>query len=206
MKYLLLLVVFFSCSLSAGTNPHFDEAWGATFYVGVGEKGGHGTGVQINPNCVVTANHVVSDPQEKIKLVDPTGQVTVVGTVTASDPVVDLAVVCSPTTLYGHAAMIAKSMPPRYAPVFSLGFPLQNAQIMTEGRYQGNNTVTSNIAPGNSGGGTFNEDTGQLVGLSQAIDEYASVEGNFVFPYLQTVIPAPSIIGFLNAHQIEYQK
>lgn len=202
MKFILSLLVLFSCSLLAAVNPHFDEAMGSTFYVGVGQ--GHGTGVQINPKCVVTANHVVADPKEQIKLIDPTGKI-VPASIAASDPVADLAVVCAAQKLSGHSARISESMPKRYAPIFSLGFPLQNAQILTEGRYQENSTVTADIAPGNSGGGVFDEETGQLIGLSQAIDEYASTEGNFVFPYLQTIIESPTIISFLNSHQIEHQ-
>src|ERR1700685_2007895 len=101
MKYLVSLLALVSCSLFAAANPHFDEAWGSTFYVGVGDKA-HGTGVQINSRCVVTANHVVNDPQGKISLIDPTAKVVVSATVTASDPVADLAVVCSPAALNGH--------------------------------------------------------------------------------------------------------
>src|ERR1700685_1166374 len=204
MKYLVALLALVSCSLFAAVNPHFDEAWGSTFYVGVGDKA-HGTGVQINSQCVITANHVVAEPKAKITIVDPTGKVVVAGSIKASDPVADLAVVCSQTALAGHAARIAKTMPPHYSPVFSLGFPLQNTQILTEGRYQLHGMVTADIAPGNSGGGVFDETSGQLIGLSQAIDEYATAEGDFVFPYLQTIIESPDLIVFLNQNKIEFQ-
>lgn len=199
MKFLLSLLVFFSCSLFA--NPHFDEARAQTYYVRVGD--GHGTGVVINSRCIITASHVVADAKTPVVIIDPSGN-ALGATIKVSDAVDDLAVVCAETNLNTPPTHIARSLPPRYEPVFALGFPLQNAQVLTEGRYQYKGLVTVDIAPGNSGGGVFDADTGQLIGLSQAIDIYTTPGGDLGFPYLQTIIPSVDIISFLDAHKIEY--
>ena len=198
MKALLSLLLLVS-SAAFAVNPHFDEARAGTVYIGVGD--GHGTGVAINDHCALTAAHVVSGAKS-ITLIDQGGSHPAVA---LSDEAVDLAVVCVASGINAKSVRIARTLPPRYTPVFSLGFPLQEAQILTEGRYQENDMVTAEIAPGNSGGGVFNEETGQLIGLSDAIDEYHNYTSDFVFPHLQTIIDSVDIIKFLDAHKVEYQ-
>ena len=71
--------------------------------------------------------------------------------------------------------------------VSAIGFPLSYQWIFTHGEYQGNSTVTAASAPGNSGGGVFDED-GHYIGLVQTIALYMSPYGALTFGHIVGIV------------------
>ena len=125
---------------------------------------GGGSGVLIDNERVLTANHVVNAIPEKGRLVvvdEQYGERTLEISILKQDEMSDLALL-EVKQLYCPCAPLARSAPKPDVKVYSVGFPMNQfvgIQIVTEGTYQGMHVnkyiVTSPIAPGNSGGGTF---------------------------------------------------
>lgn len=206
MKALLLVLLLVGCaSTSPASSPNlFEVARNQTVKIEVNSDDGasHGTGVLLNEYCVLTVAHVLHGMKSHIMVIDAKGNVYP-SVVRAIDERNDIGVACSEKKLLGSPAHIAKSMPDRYAPIFTIGYPLDHSEILTEGRYELHGMVSVPIAPGNSGGPMFNE-KGEVVGLADAISIYQSEIGYMAFPHLDNIVEVSDIQSFLDSNSIGY--
>ena len=194
MKPLLLCLLLVGC---ASLSANFNSARSSTVFIGT-DHGSSGSGVVINDNCVLTAEHVVHDAHNVI-FIDEHERKYTVGTVTASEAH-DLAILCTQEKINEPSVVFASHMPDLYAKVYVMGFPFQYKWVLTEGRYQGNQLVTAQAAPGNSGGGAFT-DEGKYIGMVDAIAMYKGVGG---FPHIDIIVEVDEIKAFLDEHRVIY--
>lgn len=133
---------------------------------------GNCSGVLIRPGVMLTAAHC-TPYMERFSVIKNGVMYTPVNV--RKDDTIDLALVmvkdANGKDLPCPCASVAKTNPKVDAPVRAVGFPMYgliNVQILTEGRMQGVDgadlVFTAPIAPGNSGGGLFNE-KGELVSI-----------------------------------------
>lgn len=132
----------------------------------------HGSGIVIAPGYVLTAHHVVMDPEgSRISVVANNNRLT--ARVVKADEPNDLALLYVPAI---DCPCIQVSTRPAEidAEVFHVGYPLYAKfpiQYLTHGFVQdvqkGNLFITTNIAPGSSGGGVFTKEYGdyKLIGV-----------------------------------------
>lgn len=150
---------------------------------------GHGTGVVLTDHCILTAQHVIEKAAFiKAEQVDGT-MVPLLVQKQSKD--LDLAVLCTKQELK-NVVKVAAHEPQQYEEVFVIGYPLGASEFLTEGRWQKDNFISAECAPGNSGGGVFNS-AGELVGIVDAIAAY----GKMVFPHLCLVIPIGTVTTWL---------
>lgn len=186
-KHVTLFVVTFvaafgvvSCSVAVGSRLVPDpEGDAARATVWVGNDDGHGSGVVIAPNRVITAGHVVGDNTTmQIKLSTgekKLGHVVWIGKGSGND----LALIEVDTGNI-RPGRVACNDTHRGERVFSFGYPLWAQEVMTWGRVASDRHVVDEqtgiratlldmtIVPGNSGGGIWTEN-GELVGLAEAV-------------------------------------
>lgn len=189
MKALLLCLLLIGCATIVN---HFDEARSTTVLV---RTDGHGSGNIINDNCIVTAEHVVHG--FTTATVMTSDEKTYLLKVVKADENRDVAYLCSPQKLNGNHIVFARHDPVTYSHVFTIGFPLGGKWFMTEGKYQGDDMISAECAPGNSGGGVFN-DEGKYIGMVDAI----MTEGGHYYSQLCAIVPASEVRAFLDEHHV----
>lgn len=214
MKALLTAILFFLAGCASSADPvanhghHTVYQDGRSQTVFVKTMSGHGTGFIVNDKCAVTAAHVVSESGhllEAIIVTDPVGM-AFESKVAAIDYDNDVAIVCSDKALDAPAVTFLGSMPPPYAIVFTIGFPLNDSKVLTIGQYQGNSLITATSAPGNSGGGVF-DDNGYVVGLVDNLRVLNFGNGQFaIFSHLVGIVEQDKITALLDLNHITYQK
>jgi S1-C subfamily serine protease len=164
-----------------------------------------GSGVILNAHCILTAGHMVSDPQ----LTEPPHIFTqykheyVIDKIIPGPENMDVAVACVKETFSEPPVTLDTAMPDRFDPIFVLGQPLGISDVMTQGNYQGDGNITAPIIWGNSGGGAFDM-RGHLIGI--VVNVHVKQIGTyvFVFPHLGYIEQATNILKFLNANHITY--
>jgi len=196
MKWLLSLLLLAACA----SVPPQQTARNSVVYVATDT--GHGSGVVINEKCALTAAHVLDGAKEFILMGED--DAPHIAAIAAVDTDKDIGVVCAAKSLNAPPVQMVDKMPPDWTPVFTIGFPIDKKWILTEGRYQGDSTTTTPVAPGSSGGGVFTED-GKYVGFIDALALYSSPVGVLDFPHLATIIPVTDIRTFLDANHITYR-
>lgn len=197
-----LAVVMAGALLGCVSVPEEQGVWkqAAASTVLVETESGLGTGVVINGRCVITAEHVVEGAKEiRLKLRDRSFS----GKEVAHDSSKDISTVCADAVLGAPTATLGTE-PATYDPVFTIGFPLGFKYILTRGLYQGNGMMTAECAPGNSGGGVFDQ-AGNYVGLVDAIELYRGGENVMAFAHLCQIIGVEDIRKFLTTNHIGYQ-
>lgn len=171
---LLLLALLASCA-------SFDDVSRqatATVYIGTPETG-HGSGVIVGPNRVLTAYHVVSDVSPTIVFADGTKREANPNVVWAKEKL-DLALIEVDTTGFAPAPIDCRPQS-QGTQVVVYGNPLKLPNIATWGhiasrspwpgedaRDHPTDILDVGILPGNSGGGVFLPD-GKLVGIIQMV-------------------------------------
>src|ERR1700674_4437658 len=133
--------------------------------------GSRGTGVVVNPKCVLMAAHVADRPVMQVTTASGT---IYSATVVVYDGDKDVAVVCADKVLDAPAVTFGPTAAP-YSPVFTIGFPVGLRYVLTTGLMQMGNIMTVPCAPGNSGGGVFNNE-GNYVGFADAIVVYPHID------------------------------
>lgn len=197
---IILLSLLAACASAPQGQALYTSANAQTYLVG--NELGHGTGVLLNRNCVLTAAHVV-DGAKNVQLVDDKRHATQ-GTRIVQDEDSDIAVVCSDADLRGVPVTVACAMPERYEPVFTIGFPMGYDRVLTTGIYELNALITASAAPGNSGGGVFNQQ-GQYIGFVDTLTLYPTSNGGaLAFPHLIGIIELDKIKSFLQTNKIGY--
>lgn len=153
------------------------ENFAAQATVRVDTEEGHGSGVVVAQNRVLTAAHVVADAKHvRVKLSDGTERdANVLWAATDSMP--DTALLDVPTGDI-QPAVFDCAEPTRGEPVYSFGYPLNAEQVMTWGKVASSVPYSTEakwayvldltVAPGNSGGGIWGPD-GRLVGIAEAV-------------------------------------
>lgn len=195
--FISLLAILSGCA-APKVPPLFANARSQTYLVATPH--GHGTGVIINDHCVLTAGHVADG--DEYFVVDDKGTPVAAHKV-AIDDVVDVAVVCANIPLQAKPVTFARSMPEQYAPVFTIGHPLNASLVLTTGRYELNGLISAPAAPGNSGGGVFNAD-GEYIGLVDTISLYPSTAGVLTFSHLVGIVEVTAIRKFLDDNHVTY--
>lgn len=155
-----------------------------------------GTGVVVDENCIVTAFHVVSEGKISAHTA---GGTTYDAKIRASNPDADVAVVCAEKALDAPAAKIAAKAPQIYAQLCTMGFPLNTDYYLTCGLFEGGDRYSAPTAPGNSGGGVWN-DAGEIVGLADAIAVY----GTMAFPHMAMMVVRSDIVNLLDKAHVKY--
>lgn len=195
--FISLLAALSGCAVPK-INSLFANARAQTFLIVT--PAGHGTGVALNDHCVLTAGHVADADQ--FFVVDDTGTATAVHKA-AGDDAVDVAVLCADIPLQAKPVTLARAMPEQYAPVFTIGYPLNISRVLTIGHYELDGYVSAPVAPGNSGGGVFNEQ-GQYIGFVDTISAYPARGGIMAFPHLVGIVEVGAIRKFLDDNKITY--
>jgi S1-C subfamily serine protease len=202
MKSLLLVGV--AVLLGCTTVPTATEVWekARSQTVLVEDRiGSLGTGVVINKKCVVTAAHVADVPNPTVTT--ESGKVYLTRRV-VNDGDQDVAVLCTDKEIDAPAAKIGPTPPP-YSYLFTIGFPVGFKYILTEGRQQEGGLVTTLCAPGNSGGGVFDE-KGHYIGFVDSIVVYRSEEFPIVISHLCNIVRATTITHILDENDIHYKR
>lgn len=194
----LLFVLLAACASLPST--HFSSALDSTVYLETSD--GSGTGVVISDHCVLTVQHVADQPTIQATT---HAQHTVTMNVVATDVARDIAVACSSDTLVATVARLARKAPDLYAPLFTIGYPLAFREFLTQGLYEGSDKMSVPTAPGNSGGGVW-DDSGRVVGLVDAIAVYPINGHAAAFPHLAMMVTIADIRDFLDTNHIAYQE
>jgi S1-C subfamily serine protease len=194
--YLAIAFLLVGCAVVPQQNVSFMQARASTIEVD-DLSGSHGTGVMVNEYCAVTAAHV-ADRDVVLGTVQSGHQYGMIRR--AYDDAQDVAAICATVPVEAPPVTFGPT-PATYDPVFTVGFPLMFHDFLTEGRWQDNNSISADCAPGNSGGGVFNA-SGQDVGFVDAIAAYDHAK--YVFPHLCVVAPSPVITAFLDKNGIHY--
>lgn len=150
----------------------------------------------VDENCIVTANHVVSEGAGTA--IDASSKHYAVE-VRAANPDRDVAVVCSKTRIDAPPAKIAAREPQVYDGLCTMGFPLGTDYYLTCGLFEGSDRYSAPTAPGNSGGGVWN-DAGEIVGLADAIAVY----GTMAFPHMAMMVVRSDIVNLLDKAHVKY--
>ena len=195
MKALLLFVLLLTGC--ASLDSHFPDARSSVVWLETETNGGSGN--LVNSRCVVTADHVVNG-QTKARMLTFSKHEYAMNVV-AEDEDADIAVLCGDTDIDASVVTFAKKMPDVYTKVFTVGFPLHTPWFLTEGRYEDGDMISTEIAPGNSGGGVFDED-GHYMGFVDALKVY---QGTYLFPHLCLIVTGEDVKDFLTANHIEYK-
>jgi V8-like Glu-specific endopeptidase len=211
MKSLALLSLVMSFVLSACALPQvqMDNTWrfsqlrAATHKLDIGEGLGSCSGTMVAPRHYLTAAHCIIEGQSlKVE-----GNVATLLKKSEDNDLalLDVAVDCP-------CVPVASERPAVDTPVVVVGYPLGMAQFLTEGRIQPTlllppeysflMAISAQVAPGNSGGGTFALVNGEyvLVGVVHAVG-VASLGGfipNLV-PHLALVVAPEYVSQFLKA-------
>lgn len=173
----LLIVALGGCTDDNVNALQGIEDFAAQATVRVDVDGGHGSGVVIAKNRVLTAAHVVADTKHvRVLLSDGTERDANVLWV-SHDSMPDTALLDVPTGDIQPATLDCAE-PTRGEAVYSFGYPLTAEQVMTWGKVASSVPYSSEakwayvldmtIVPGNSGGGIWGPD-GRLVGLADAV-------------------------------------
>lgn len=174
---IVTLALLFGCSDATVSPLTGIEDFAAQATVRVDVDAGHGSGVVIAKNRVLTAAHVVADAKHvSVLLSDGTKHDANVLWV-STDAMPDTALLDVPTGDIQPATLDCAE-PTRGEPVFSYGYPLTADKVMTWGKVASSVPYSSEakwayvldltVAPGNSGGGIWGPD-GRLVGLTDAV-------------------------------------
>jgi len=122
---------------------------------------GTGSGVIVKDSVVVTANHVATVLPEQGKMYVEFNDQRFEALIVKQDWDNDLALL-NVKYLHCPCAKVASTLPQIDRPVYTVGFPMFQfikTQMVTLGNYQGDSgeklIVSSPVAPGNSGGGSF---------------------------------------------------
>ena len=166
--------------------------------------GGHGSGVIIAQDRLLTAAHVMGEERfARVRI----GETVEWAQTIAIDLEYDLALLDVPTS--GLKPMtIASSAPVDSAPVWALGFPRATGQRASRGQFKqvsdGRLYSTAEIDNGDSGGGLLECQHGEYV-LAGMIRSYAAYQdsGELVkVPDLSISVPAADIRAFVDANAI----
>jgi S1-C subfamily serine protease len=194
--YLAAALLLVGCAIAPQQHDVFVAARAQTIMID-NLEGSHGSGTVINEYCAVTAAHVADKPVVQATLASGKQYVMIRR---AYDDAKDVAAICSTVPL--AAPPVTFSPPPSlYDPVFTIGYPLNFQNYLTEGRWQEGSMISAECAPGNSGGGVFNY-SGGYVGFVDAIAAYDHAK--YVFPHLCAVVPSSDITPFLDKNGITY--
>lgn len=194
----LLMVALVACAVVPSQREVWLGARASTVRVDVEE--GMGTGVVVSDKCIVTALHVIGDHKEAtLTLGDKKLQAKEV----AHDTTEDVSLLCAASSLNAPAATLGHE-PAIYDPVFKVGNPLGIKDILTQGQYQGDNYMTAQCAPGDSGGGVWDAQ-GHLIGLVDAILLYNTGSTTLDFPHLCKLVPLSAITNLLTSNNIGYR-
>jgi hypothetical protein len=160
---------------------------------------------QKNDICkFLTCWHVVGKPTGDIILrIFSDGELvdTVVAEVIASDSKLDLAVLSCKTKAILCFPSITRSPIRNNDMCITLSCPLGEDPIFSEGRVsiRSNQAVSSaNAAPGSSGGGIYDANTGELLGISRAIFRTSQFE----YHHMNLFTPATAILPWLERMKI----
>lgn len=197
MKYILCVGVVLLVSYAMthhSTDKVRETAKKSTVYVET-DVGSVGAGVVVNDHCVATAAHVVA--QGKLKVTTSEGKEYNV-TRTVYDEEKDVAAICASSPIDAPPVTFS-SLPFAWTPVFTIGSPLGNPYVLTEGRYQGGDLTSLPCAPGNSGGGVFTN-KGDYIGFV----DYISIDEGLLYPNLCHIIPSGTLAIFLLDHNIKF--
>lgn len=194
MIWLMMVMALLSCAKAGQVDNVFLDARTKTVFVESGEA--IGTGVVVNDRCVVTAAHVVEAKNITFVVI---GTKRIKVKEVARDSSKDASALCADGVLDTPQAKIGPE-PLVYDNVFTIGFPFGAKFVLTEGRYQGHDLMTTPCAPGNSGGGVW-DSQGRYVGFVDSIIEYEKE----VYPNLCKIIPAAAVERMLTTNNIEYQ-
>lgn len=198
MKVLLMALLLAGC---ATPPPSQHDVWmkARTETVQVVASDGEGTGVVVSDRCVLTVAHVAD--KDTVAVVTASGKHYVMKRV-AYDSASDVAAVCADTPIDSPKASLGPS-PATYDSVFTIGFPLGQKFILTEGRWQGGDMITAQCAPGNSGGGVF-DGSGRVIGLVDTVLTYEVRKSLNIFPHLCGIVNLASITALLDRAHVEY--
>jgi S1-C subfamily serine protease len=197
MKYLILLLALAGCTSLPTQNTALNSV------VFVETPDGSGSGVVLNDKCIVTADHVIANEQI-IMMQNHKGDRFFATKAYENEPS-DIAVVCTDKPLKAPPVIFAHDKPEEWEPVFTIGFPMGKKNILTEGRYQGDDVVSLQSAPGNSGGGVFNKD-GEYIGFVDSFQVQMTAYGILGFPHITNIVPASKIAELLDKAGINYTK
>lgn len=151
----------------------YAKALSVTVRISNDDGAGHGTGVYVTPNLVLTAAHVVSS-RMRVHGPDGTSQV---GIAILVDKANDLAMVYV-TKAYKHTIQVQCHRPPAGARVILVGHPQWMRAVVKRGwvasnklqRYRGSRAymaIDATVLPGDSGGPVIDR-FGRLVGIISA--------------------------------------
>jgi len=200
MKRLTLILL---CAISACVSvPRYQEA--KTQAVMIESDTEAGSGVVLNEHCVLTAAHVMGEAQDFAVLTSEEKRYEMHPR--AKDDKADIGVICAKEDLHIAPVIFASRMPNQWDPVFTIGYPLQNRFVLTEGKWQENDLVTIPDAPGNSGGGVWDADN-HYIGFVDAIAIYDLKGAALIdFPHLTQIVDITDIMSFLNNNHIHFRK
>lgn len=181
LKIIFAIVLFLGMSCVLFSQTPIDRN------VFVSTKGGHGTGIIISQDLVLTVFHNIQvDSDIKVN-----GKVAKIMKV---DPKHDLCLLYIKTPANTSTIVFAAKFSP-VEEVFCIGNPLDHKGVILTGRifdFKKNLIYTdAHILPGFSGGGMYNKE-GQLVGMVVAVEGIKGVG----YPY-GMAIPSFTIIKFL---------
>lgn len=187
---LILLIGLVGCGpIDQRRSVHEDRA--AASSVLVGHVQGHGSGVVVGQNRVLTNRHVVEGVMGGVVILFDNGNERASRVLWKGEGTVDLALI-EVDTGDAPVAEIDCSRSPRGREVFTYGNPLAFRGVMTWGHVATNNEnfadqladaqlLDMHVIPGNSGGGVWSAADGRLVGIATAmITHNGSITGHSV--------------------------
>ena len=159
-----------------------------------------GTGAVVNDHCIVSATHVFHGEDAHAEFSTNNGKTFPV-TYGLGDDSTDIAVACTDKHIGVPWVTFATHDPDQWSPVYTIGFPLGENWVKTEGEWQDKTVVTVLTAPGNSGGPVFTAD-GVYIGFVDSIDIYQ----NMAFTHMTNIVKYADIKAMLTALKQPYKE
>lgn len=201
----ILLLVLSACAFNQPETKAEDFAARATVRVDFfsATYKGHGSGVVIAPNRVLTAAHVAEAGLSSLAVVLEDGTSKPAKIVVRSAAGLDVVVLEAETG--GAPPAPIKCANPRLGDyIFSYGFPLNAEDVATWGRvassgtygFQDDYLLDLTILPGNSGQGVWNR-SGELIGMVRSVLAIPITQGIRSLSGLSTMVGAPQLCNLL---------
>lgn len=205
-----LIAILLLCACSINSTTAEDFAARATVRVDflAATYKGHGSGVVIAPNRVLTAAHVAEAGLSSLSVVFEDGTIKPAKIAIRSAAGLDV-VVLDVDTGRAPAAPIKCANPRLGDPIFTYGFPLNADDVATWGRVASSGTyglqddylLDLTILPGNSGQGIWNR-AGELVGMVRSVLAIPIVPGIRSLSGLSTMVGAPQLCNLLRGADV----
>lgn len=147
----------------------------------------------------LTCAHVIDKAAGEIRLrIFSDGQLmdNVLASVVVKDEKLDIALITCKTNVRLVFPNITRNTIQNNDSCITLSCPLGEDPVFTQGRISirsGDSISSADAAPGSSGGGIYDANTGELLGISKAIFR----AGQYEYHHMNLFTPAPAILSWL---------